>query len=314
MKDIKTKECGRAPKLRNPVSRMPKELMRDTILKTKEKSQDISEIYGSRSNRESPAGYAGQKVESTEERAAGVSVRAVSTAGRIMVKKSFEKARGYIREQPGAIETGENAESCMGNSSSGNVKDPAKESVKQKILQKKTREKPDFYALSGEAYPSHKDIYYGSLFGDKEPGLEKPGSGNSPGADRIKTKIHRNQAVNTRRIKAGRNQREIIQTGSVRIPGKQSLHTAIPKKTVSAAIPKKGIASAVMPKTQAGYAMKNARQMAVKSARAAGKAAQPVKKTAGIAVKGIMAAIKAAVSSTKLSQLWRRQAAVWLFF
>ncbi len=329
MNDIKRKECSRVPKLRNPVSRMPKELMRDTILKTKEKSQDMSEIYGSSSNRESPAGYAGQKVEFAEERAAGVSVRAVSTAGRIMVKKSYEKVRGYMREQPGAKEARENAESCMGNSSNGNVKDPAKACVKEKVSQKRMQKKPDFHALSGEAHPSHKDIYYGTFFGDKEPGLQKKGLGNSTGADRIKTKIRRNQAVNTRKIKARRNQREMlhsgfkddfgksvksifhnkdgsilyadnIRTGSAGTPGKQLIHTAIPKKTVSAAIPKKGIASAVMPKKQAGYTMGASRQMAVKSARAVGKATQPVKKTARIAFKGIMAAIKAAVSSTKI--------------
>ena len=66
MKDIRTKECNRAPKLRNPVSRMPKELMRDALLKTKEKFHDISETYGSGRGQESPEGYADRKVESAE--------------------------------------------------------------------------------------------------------------------------------------------------------------------------------------------------------------------------------------------------------
>ena len=36
MKDIKTKECRRTPKLKDPMARMPKELMRDMVLNAKE--------------------------------------------------------------------------------------------------------------------------------------------------------------------------------------------------------------------------------------------------------------------------------------
>ena len=83
MKDIKTKECNRSPKLKNPMSRMPKELMRDTVLKMKEKPHDISEAYGSGSGQESPVEYADREDEDAEDWAAGVSVKAVTTAGRI---------------------------------------------------------------------------------------------------------------------------------------------------------------------------------------------------------------------------------------
>ena len=62
MKEIKTKECNRAPKLKNPVSRMPKELMRDEVLRSKEKYHDIPETYGSGYSQESRAGngYVGE--------------------------------------------------------------------------------------------------------------------------------------------------------------------------------------------------------------------------------------------------------------
>ena len=81
MKDIKTKEHNRSPKLKDPISRMPKELMRDTVLKAKEKTYDILEAYGSGNSQESPVEYADRKVGCAEERAVVVSTKAVSTAG-----------------------------------------------------------------------------------------------------------------------------------------------------------------------------------------------------------------------------------------
>ena len=95
MKEIKTKECNRAPKLKNPASRMPKELMRDAFLKVRENHQDIAKEYDSGRGQESPVEYADRKTESAEVRVTDASVRAVSMAGRMMAKKSYEKMRGY---------------------------------------------------------------------------------------------------------------------------------------------------------------------------------------------------------------------------
>ena len=305
MKEVKTKECSRASKLKNPASRMPKELMRDAFLKVRENHQEISKAYDSGGSRESPVEYAGRKTESAEVRVADASVRAVSMAGRMMAKKSYEKMRGYRQEQSVAVEDRENAESRAGDSPKGN-EDPAKDRVKEKLRETKLREKKDF--------------------------CMEPGSQTGSEADRIKTKIGQEQVVNTRDIKIRKYQRETfyssfrddsrktvktisrntadgsilpidkIRTGPSVIPvsEKQPIHAAMPKKNVSAAVPKKGIASAVMPKKQVEYAARASRQMAVKSARATRETAQSVKKTARIAVKGIAAAIKAAVSSTKI--------------
>lgn len=95
----------------------------------------------------------------------------------------------------------------------------------------------------------------------------------------------------------------MLHTGTIRTDpaaraDQQVGHTVRLKKHISAKMPGKGIVSA-MPKKQAEYAARASRQMAVKSARAVGEAAQSVKKTARLAVKGIAAVIKAAVSSTK---------------
>ena len=328
MKDIKTKECNRAPKLRNPVSRMPKELMRDAVLKTKEKSHDISETHGSGCGQESPEGYADRKVESAERRVFDTSVRAVSTAGRIMVKKPYEKIRGYRQEQPMTEDIRENEEGYAGDSVNGNVKekDPVKDRIKEKVREKRIQEKSDSHAISDEIRLSCGDMYYRNPSGDKEAEPQKTESGQtSPGADRIKTIVSRKQAENARDINTTKNQREIrysrfkyesrksifhnvedstlhvdkIRTGSAGMPGKQAIHTAMPKKNIPTITPKKGIDSVVMQKKQAEYATRVSRQMAVKSSRAVGEAAQSVKKTVRVAAKGIMAAIKAAVSSTK---------------
>ena len=306
MKDIKTKECNRSSKLKNPRSRMPKELMRDTVLKTKEKPHDISEAYGSGSGQESPVEYADRKVEYAEDWAAGVSVKAVTTAGRIMAKRSYEKMRGYRQEQSAAEEAGENTEDSAGDSVNGNVKDSAKDSIKER--EKRIQDKSDFY---------------------KEAESQKNGLEHDRfRADRIKTKINQDQTAEARNIKVRKNQRGIhhsrfkagsgkpvktilrntddsvlpankIRTSPAVMPENPAIHAVKPKKTVSATVPKKRIASIVVPKKQAEYTVRASRQMAVKSARAAGATARSVKKTTRIAAKGIAAAVKAAVSSTK---------------
>ena len=327
MKEIKTKECNRAPKLKNPVSRMPKELMRDEVLRSKEKYHDIPETYGSGYSQESPTGYAGRKIESTEERGMDMSVRAISTAGRILVKKPYEKMCGYGQEQPMAKDIGENAEGSAGDSVSGNLKDPARERIKEKVKEKRIPEKTDSHSFSDETHLS-RDKYCGKTFGDKSAEAQKDGlQQTGSGTERIRAKISQDQAANVQAIKARKNQMEMLHSGSREEPGKpvkpifhnadgsvlhtgtmrtgpaaradqQAGHTVRLKKHISAKMPGKEIVSA-MPKKQAEYAARASRQRAVKSARAAGEAAQSVQKTARIAVKGIVAAIKAAVSSTK---------------
>lgn len=308
MKGIKTKECNRTPKLKNPVSRMPKELMRDTLLKVRENHQDISKVSDSGGSQESPVEFADRKVESAEKRMADVSIRAVSTAGRVMAKKSYAKIRGYRQEHPKTEETRGNVESCAAASANGNVEDAAKERIKEKVRETRIREKRDFCTESRS----------------QKTGLEETRSG----ADRLKTKTGQEQALNANDIKIRKYQSETlhrdfkensrkglktipsstdgsllsadkIRTGSSRMPKKQAIQTVLPRKTVSVTVPKKGIVSAAMPKKQAEYAARASRQLAVRSARTTRETAQTVKKTARIAVKGIAAAIKAAVSSTK---------------
>ena len=57
MKEIKTKEVRRVPKLRDPVSRMPRELMRNAVLEAKEKSAGHYGGGASGDKQESPTEY-----------------------------------------------------------------------------------------------------------------------------------------------------------------------------------------------------------------------------------------------------------------
>ena len=48
MKDIKEKVRDKNPKIRNPASRLPKELVRSAMLETKEKSRMAADTVGTR--------------------------------------------------------------------------------------------------------------------------------------------------------------------------------------------------------------------------------------------------------------------------
>ena len=69
MKDIKVKVHDKSPKIRNPASRLPKELARSTVLRAKEKSTMLFDNAEREKGQESGIEYAVKKVESAEYRA-----------------------------------------------------------------------------------------------------------------------------------------------------------------------------------------------------------------------------------------------------
>ena len=93
MKNIKTKEVTTKPKTKNPASRIPKELMRTTILESKEKSQTIANARDNDMEEQSPSEYASGKVASAEEWAARKSSRTVTSAGKTAAQTSYEKIK-----------------------------------------------------------------------------------------------------------------------------------------------------------------------------------------------------------------------------
>lgn len=292
MKDIKTKECRRAPKLKDPMSRMPKELMRDAVLKAKEKPHCISEADSVGEKQESPVEYASRKVASAEERTASVTVRFVSGAGRTVVKKPYEKMKEHRQERSAIDEAGESVEECTEDcandtlrdfskdSSKDAIKDRAKESIKEKRVTGNISENPGFPSKSGS----------------EKNGLE---------TGRIKTKANRDKTVGGGDIKVKRSQREVFHSGSAKavktIPGKART-SSLPAneiRTGSVTVPKKAAGYTAVPKKRTDYAMRASKQMVVKSIKVAGETAQTVKKTTRTAARGIIAAVKASVSSTK---------------
>lgn len=93
MKDIKVKEYDGQPKVRNPASRMPKELVRATVLEMKEKSHQVSHMKDNGMSDLSATEYASEKLESAEEWVGSKTWETASTTGRKAVRKSYEKIK-----------------------------------------------------------------------------------------------------------------------------------------------------------------------------------------------------------------------------
>ena len=81
MRDIKERVRDKNPKIRNPAARLPKELVRQTVLEAKEKPRELQGKTGSQS--ESPTQYGAEKIESVQYRAA-------SAAGKTVGKTTYQ--------------------------------------------------------------------------------------------------------------------------------------------------------------------------------------------------------------------------------
>ena len=75
MKDIKERVRDKNPKIRNPAARLPKELVRQTVLEAKEKPRELHEKSSGQSD--SPTQYGTEKIESVQYRAASVAGRTI---------------------------------------------------------------------------------------------------------------------------------------------------------------------------------------------------------------------------------------------
>lgn len=89
----------RNPKIRNPASRLPKEIVRTSILEAKEKSSRIADTAQDEGREETQTEYAGRKVSTAEKWGAVKSSEVALAAGRGAAKKSYEKIRERKREE-----------------------------------------------------------------------------------------------------------------------------------------------------------------------------------------------------------------------
>ena len=103
MKDIKEKVRDKNPKIRNPASRLPKELVRSAMLETKEKSRMVADKVGRETGEESPVEYAGNRIERAEQRAGKESASVAYHGGKKLAVKTYEKLKEQRQKQREAV-------------------------------------------------------------------------------------------------------------------------------------------------------------------------------------------------------------------
>ena len=106
MREIKMRDGGRIPKVRNPAGKMPRELAKAAALEAKEKSHRIASGTRNDEGQQYATEFASGKIETAEEWAAGKVVRSSTFSARNIAKKSY----GKIRERKMGEGIGENLE------------------------------------------------------------------------------------------------------------------------------------------------------------------------------------------------------------
>ena len=111
MRDIKERVRDKNPKIRNPAVRLPKELVRQTVLEAKEKPRELQGKTGSQS--ESPTQYGAEKIESVQYRAASVAGKTIGKTtyrgGRKLAGVTYRR----IKERKSRQEEAKDAEEAM---------------------------------------------------------------------------------------------------------------------------------------------------------------------------------------------------------
>ena len=99
MKEIKEKVRGQSPKIRNPASRLPKELVRSAMLEAKEKSSIMADKIGRETGEESPVEYAGNRIQRVEQRMGKESASAAYRGGKKLAVKTYEKLKAQKQRE-----------------------------------------------------------------------------------------------------------------------------------------------------------------------------------------------------------------------
>ena len=117
MKKIKEKVRDQSPKIRNPASRLPKELVRSAMLEAKEKSSIMADKIGRETGEESPVEYAGNRIQSVEQRVGKESASAAYRGGKKLAVKTYEKLKAQKQKQREATTTPLGEEKARGGTS-----------------------------------------------------------------------------------------------------------------------------------------------------------------------------------------------------
>ena len=111
MRDIKERVRDKNPKIRNPAARLPKELVRQTVLKAKEKPRELHEKSSEQSD--SPTQYGTEKIESVQYRAASVAGKTIGKTTYRGGKKLAGVTYRKIKERKSRQEEAKAAEEAM---------------------------------------------------------------------------------------------------------------------------------------------------------------------------------------------------------
>lgn len=111
MRDIKERVRDKNPKIRNPAARLPKELVRQTVLEAKEKPRELHEKSSGQSD--SPTQYGTEKIESVQYRAASVAGRTIGKTTYRGGKKLAGVTYRKIKERKSRQEEAKAAEEAM---------------------------------------------------------------------------------------------------------------------------------------------------------------------------------------------------------
>ena len=117
MKEIKEKVRDQSPKIRNPASRLPKELVRSAMLEAKEKSSIMVDKIGRETGEESPVEYAGNRIQRVEQRIGRESASAAYRGGKRLAVKTYEKVKAQKQKQREATTTPLGEEKARGGTS-----------------------------------------------------------------------------------------------------------------------------------------------------------------------------------------------------
>ena len=115
MKEIKEKVRDQSPKIRNPASRLPKELVRSAMLETKEKTSIMADKLGRETGEESPVEYAGNRIQRVEQRMGRESASAAYRGGKKLAVKTYEKIKAQKQKQREAATPSLGEENTRGN-------------------------------------------------------------------------------------------------------------------------------------------------------------------------------------------------------
>ena len=158
MKDIKEKVRDKNPKIRNPASRLPKELVRSAMLETKEKSRMVADKVGRETGEESPVEYAGNRIERAEQRAGKESASVAYHGGKKLAVKTYEKLKEQKQKQREAATAPLDGETGTGGTSAQAGQSKAK---KGRTEAKRSRKCGRNYDHSFSDHCCHHDICTG---------------------------------------------------------------------------------------------------------------------------------------------------------